>query len=149
LLCALGRASGIPARVGFATVRNHIATKELIEYLGSDLFVYHGFVEFFLEGKWVKATPAFNKELCIRHKVIPLEFSGLEDSLFQSYNLEKKKFMEYVDDHGSYADIPLARVLAAWKKVYGEARLKAWIVEFERYGGKSKRDFKKEEVMQS
>ncbi|MGD9042047.1 MAG: transglutaminase-like domain-containing protein, partial [Desulfobacteraceae bacterium] len=69
LLCALGRASGIPTRVGFATVRNHLATKQLIEFLGSDLFVYHAFNEFYLEGKWVRATPAFNKELCERHKV--------------------------------------------------------------------------------
>ena len=65
LLCALGRSLGIPSRVGFATVRNHLATKQLIEFLGSDLFVYHGYTDFFLEGKWVKATPAFNKELCV------------------------------------------------------------------------------------
>ena len=74
LLCALGRVCGIPSRVGFATVRNHLATKQLLEFLGTDLFVYHGFVEFYLAGKWVKATPAFNIELCRKHKVIPLEF---------------------------------------------------------------------------
>ena len=45
LLCALGRACGIPSRIGFADVRNHLATKQLIEFLGTDLFVYHGFVE--------------------------------------------------------------------------------------------------------
>ena len=82
LLCALGRVCGIPSRVGFATVRNHLATKQLLEFLGSDLFVYHGFTEFYLEGKWVKATPAFNIELCRKHKVIPLEFNGREDSIF-------------------------------------------------------------------
>lgn len=71
LLCALGRAAGIPSRLGFATVRNHLATRQLIEYLGSDVFVYHGFTEFYLDGKWVKATPAFNKELCHRHRVSP------------------------------------------------------------------------------
>ena len=65
LLCALGRSLGIPSRVGFATVRNHLATRQLIEFLGSDLFVYHGYTDFFLDGKWVKATPAFNKELCL------------------------------------------------------------------------------------
>jgi len=64
LLCALGRACSIPSRVGFATVRNHLATPKLIEFLGSDLFVYHGFTEFYLAEKWVKATPAFNVELC-------------------------------------------------------------------------------------
>ena len=94
LLCALGRTCGIPSRVGFATVCNHLATRQLLELLGSDLFVYHGFIEFFLEGKWVKATPVFNAKICNRHNVDPLEFNGHEDSIFQTYNLEKKKFME-------------------------------------------------------
>ena len=89
LLCALGRACGIPSRVGFADVRNHLATRQLIEFLGSDLFVYHGFVEFYLKGKWVKATPAFNRELCERHSVAPLEFNGREDSIF-TYTILKK-----------------------------------------------------------
>ena len=34
LLCALGRAGGIASRIGFATVRNHLATRQLIEFLG-------------------------------------------------------------------------------------------------------------------
>jgi len=79
LLCALGRACGIPSRVGFATVRNHLATKKLLEYIGSDLFVYHAFTEFYLLGRWVKATPTFNVELCRKHNVVPLEFNGRED----------------------------------------------------------------------
>jgi transglutaminase-like putative cysteine protease len=120
LLCALGRACGIPARVGFATVRNHLATKQLIDFIGSNLFVYHCFVEFYLEGKWVKATPAFNSELCRRHKVPPLEFNGRQDSLFQPFNLEKQKFMEYVEFCGIYADIPVDTIVAAWEKAYGE-----------------------------
>ena len=61
LLCAMGRAAGIPSRVGFATVKNHLATRQLLKYIGTDLFVYHGFVEFYLGSKWVKATPTFNK----------------------------------------------------------------------------------------
>ena len=84
LLCALGRAVGIPSRVGFGTVRNHLATPKLIDYVGSDVFVYHGFTEFLLEGKWVKATPTFNAELCKKHQVAPLEFNGREDSIFHA-----------------------------------------------------------------
>jgi len=147
LLCALGRASGIPTRVGFATVRNHLATKQLIEFLGTDRFPYHAFNEFFLEGKWVRATPAFNKELCERHKVVPLEFNGREDSIFQAYNLEKKKFMEYVEFHGAYADIPIDAILESWNKTYGEERVRNWIATFEKLGGKATRDFDKEEVL--
>ena len=100
LLCALGRACDIPCRVGFGTVRNHLATPKLLEYIGSDLFVYHGFTEFYLEGQWVKATPTFNVELCQKHKVIPLEFDGREDSIFHPFNMEQKQFMEYLEYHG-------------------------------------------------
>ena len=147
LLCALGRASAIPSRVGFATVRNHLATKQLLEFLGSDLFVYHGFVEFFLEGQWVKATPAFNLELCKRHKVIPLEFDGHEDSIFHPFNAEKKQFMEYVADHGSYADIPVDKIVASWEQTYGKDRTDQWIADYEKKAGDIERDFGKEEVM--
>jgi len=149
LLCALGRACGIPSRVGFADVRNHLASPQLLEMMGTDLFVYHGFTEFYLGGKWVMATPAFNKELCLKHRVAPLEFNGLEDSIFQPYNLEKKKFMEYVTYHGSFADIPVARIVKAWEEAYGADRVRSWIDAFEQSGGKSKREFFSEEPLES
>jgi transglutaminase-like putative cysteine protease len=145
LLCALGRAAGIPTRVGFATVRNHLATRQLIQFIGSDLFVYHGFVEFYLENRWVKATPTFNKELCARHHVPPLAFSGEEDSLFQAYNVKNQRFMEYVAYHGSYADIPVDEIVAAWKRVYGKDRVEEWIRLFEKFKGVSIRDFYSED----
>jgi len=131
LLCALGRACNIPSRVGFGTVRNHLATPKLLEYIGSDVFVYHGFTEFYLEGKWVKATPTFNAELCQKHKVIPLEFNGREDSIFHPYNMEKKQFMEYLEYHGTYAEIPVNTILEAWEKAYGKKRVQKWIDNIE------------------
>ncbi len=149
LLCALGRVCGIPSRVGFGTVRNHLATKQLIEYLGSNLFVYHGFVEFYLDGKWVKATPAFNKELCARHQVPPLEFTGREDSLFQPYNLRNQRYMEYVEYNGSYDDIPVAVILESWRQAYGEQRVQNWITTMETGGDVHQRDFTSEDVLSS
>jgi len=149
LLCALGRACGIPSRVGFATVRNHLATRQLIEWMGCDLFVYHGYMEFYLEGKWVKATPAFNIELCKKHKVMPLEFNGREDSIFHAYNLENRKFMEYIADHGTYADIPVDIIVSEWEKAYGKDRVGNWIKAIEKSGGKTMRDFYTEDVISS
>lgn len=146
LLCALGRACGIPSRVGFATVRNHLATKQLIEFIGTDIFAYHGFAELYLEGKWIKATPTFNIELCIKFNVPPLEFNGREDSLFHAYNQEKKEFMEYMEFHGSYADIPVETIVAAWKKVYGKERVEYWVEYIEKIGGQTFHDFANEEV---
>ena len=147
LLCALGRACGIPSRVGFADVRNHLATKQLLEFLGSDLFTFHGFTEFYLEGKWCKATPAFNIQLCKKHRVIPLEFDGFRDSIFHPFNIEKKQFMEYVADHGTYADIPVEKIVAAWKEVYGKDRVRQWIEGFEAPDGPARRDFDAEEAI--
>jgi hypothetical protein len=115
--------------------------------MGSDLFVYHGFTEFYLESKWVKATPAFNIELCERHNVAPLEFNGREDSLFHEYSPDNKQFMEYVEYLDTYADIPVEIIVAGWKETYGEDRVKRWIAEFERSGGKTRRNFHKEDVI--
>ena len=102
--------------------------------MGSDLFVFHGFTELFLEGKWVKATPAFNSELCARFGVPPLEFNGREDSIFQSSGTGQCKFMEYVEFYGSYADIPVEEIVAAFKKTYGQDRVQGWIDSFEKSG---------------
>jgi len=147
LLCALGRALGIPSRLGFATVRNHLATRQLLEYLGTDLFVYHGYTDFFLRDKWVKATPAFNQELCRRHKVAPLEFNGTEDSIFQPYNLDHHLFMEYLELLGTYDDVPVGPIVAAWEKTYGKERVRNWIRGFEESKGKKRFDFYREDVV--
>ena len=147
LLCALSRVCGIPSRVGLADVRNHLTTKQLIDFMGTDLFVCHGFAELYLEGKWVKATPAFNRELCEKHHVPALEFNGHEDSLFQPYNLQNQKFMEYVAFRGVYPDIPVDHIVEAWKEAYGTDRIENWIKMFELSQGRSLSDFESEEIL--
>jgi transglutaminase-like putative cysteine protease len=146
LLCALGRACGIPSRIGFADVRNHLTTRQLREYLGTDVFVFHGYTEFRIEGKWVKATPAFNSELCRRHRVKPLEFDGREDSLFHAYSEERRLFMEYVRGHGAFADVPVERLVAAWESAYGSDRVRSWIASFESAGAARIRRFELEDT---
>jgi len=145
LLCAVSRASGIPSRVGFASVKNHLSTRQLLEYLGTDLIVYHGFTELWIDGKWVKATPAFNAELCLLHKVPPLEFDGINDSIFHEFNSEKKKFMEYTAFHGVYHDVPVDMIVNEWKKTYGKERVENWISMIEKNSGGL--DFSKEDVV--
>jgi transglutaminase-like putative cysteine protease len=81
LLAAGARAVGIPARLGFADVRNHLTTERLRAQMGTDVFAFHGFTELHLDGRWVKATPTFNRSLCDRFGVQPLEFDGATDSL--------------------------------------------------------------------
>ena len=118
LLAACARADGIPARVGFADVKNHLTTPALRERMGTDLFVYHGYTELLLEGRWVKATPAFNLELCRRFRVKPLEFDGREDSIFHPFDEEDRRHMEYLRDRGSHADVPVAEIMQAFREAY-------------------------------
>ena len=118
LLAAAARAAGIPARVGFADVRNHLTTPRLRRLMGTDVFYYHGYAELYLEGRWVKATPAFDRGLCERFGVRPLEFDGREDSLFHPYDVGGRRHMEYVRDRGSAADVPVAAIMETFERCY-------------------------------
>jgi len=116
LLAACGRALGIPSRIGFADVNNHLNTPRLREMNGGDLMRWHAFTEFYLHGKWVKSTPAFNLELCTKFRVKPLEFNGIDDSIFHPFDVDQRKHMEYVNERGSFADVPFAAITAIYKE---------------------------------
>lgn len=111
ILITLLKAVEIPARLGLAKIKNHIAVERVIQFLETDILVPHGYVEIFLEEKWVKATPAFNKSLCDKLKVNTLEFNGKEDSIFQEYCAEGTNlFMEYIEDYGTFDTVPLDKI---------------------------------------
>ena len=118
LLAACARAMGIPARVGYADVKNHITTPELTAKMGTDLFVFHGYTELLLEGRWVKATPAFNLTLCTRFRVKPLEFNGRTDSLFHPFDEDDRRHMEYVHERGSFFDVPAEEIKRVFSETY-------------------------------
>ncbi|MBN9415444.1 transglutaminase [bacterium SCN 62-11] len=124
LLSAACRALNIPARLGFADVRNHLTTPRLQEVMRTDVFVWHGFSEIFLEGRWLKATPAFNRELCEKSGIAPLEFNGREDSIFHDFD-GGRQHMEYLRMHGSYDEIPLERMIEAYRESYPHWDLKS------------------------
>jgi len=118
LLAACARSQNIPARLGFADVKNHLNTERLKKLMGTDVFVYHGYTELFLNNKWVKATPAFNLSLCNNFNVKPLEFDGTKDSIFHTFDKSGNKHMEYVKDHGTFADLPWETIIAESRKSY-------------------------------
>jgi len=118
VLAACARHCGIPARIGLADVRNHLATPRLLEMLRSEVFAMHGYTELYLNGRWVKATPAFNLALCQLLKVAPLEFDGHHDSVFQPYNEQGQRHMEYLREHGHFADVPVALFFSHLQQCY-------------------------------
>ncbi len=118
LLAAACRALGIRARLGFADVRNHLSTERMRQALQTDLFIWHGYTEILIEGRWLKATPAFNLSLCERFGLLPLEFDGTRDSIYHPYDRAGNRHMEYVRQRGSFDDLPLDRIVADFRQVY-------------------------------
>ena len=118
LLAALCRAVGVPARLGFADVVNHMSTARLRETMKTDVFYFHGYCSIYLNGKWVKATPAFNLSLCEKFKLVPLDFNGRDDSLYHPFDLSGNKHMEYVNERGEYVDVPVDEMHAVFTEHY-------------------------------
>lgn len=118
LLTAVARAAGIPARLGFADVRNHMSTERMRETMKTDLFIWHGYTELWLAGAWRKATPAFNIELCEKFGLLPLDFDGVHDSIYHAFDKAGNRHMEYVNERGAFDDLPLDRLVADFHATY-------------------------------
>ncbi|MFJ4428880.1 transglutaminase-like domain-containing protein [Streptomyces bobili] len=118
LFAALCRCEGVPARVAFADVTNHLASDKLIEKMGTNLFAWHGFTEVFLENRWVKASPTFNSDLCSLFGVTPLDFDGNADAILQDYDGQGRAFMKYEVLHGSFHDVPAKFLASEIKRLY-------------------------------
>ena len=119
LLCAAARAAGIPARLGFADVKNHLASEKLRAAMNTDLFVFHGYVELWIDGAPRKASPAFNAALCARFGVPPLELEPGKDALLQAFDGAGRRYMEYMRERGLFTDLPLDEILRAFAETYG------------------------------
>jgi transglutaminase-like putative cysteine protease len=119
LLAAAARALGIPCAIGLSDVVNHLTTEKLKALMGgTTYFMHHGYAVLYLEGRWVKAAPAFNIELCTRFGVLPTEFDGRSDAIFQPYDAHDRRHMEYVKDHGAWSDFPFDKVDADFRAFY-------------------------------
>jgi transglutaminase-like putative cysteine protease len=106
LYAAVCRVHGIPARVGFADVKNHLTTAKLRASMGTDIFTWHGYTEVYVDGAWRKATPTFNDTLCAKVGVAPLNFDGHTDALLHPFDGEGRTYMQYINDHGAFHDVP-------------------------------------------
>ena len=121
VMVACLRVNGIPARPGYADVKNHLASQRLLDLLGTDLFPWHSYCEAYLDGKWVKSTPSFNLTLCEKFDLKPLEFDGENDSLFHEFDQIGNKHMEYVKERGTFVDVPMDEIIETFSALYPPA----------------------------
>lgn len=119
ILAAAARAVGIPTGIGLSDVVNHLTTEKLKARMGGKTaFIHHGYAVFWLDGRWIKAAPAFNIELCRRFGVRPTEFDGRADAIFQEFDVAQRRHMEYTSDHGLWSDFPYERVERDFRAFY-------------------------------
>lgn len=118
LLTAAARNRGIPARLGFADVKNHLTSEKLQASMGTDVFAWHGYSELLIDGRWFKLSSAFNIELCERFGTKALEFDGTADALMHPYDQSGNRHMEYLKQRGSYDDLPLDTIFACFAEIY-------------------------------
>jgi transglutaminase-like putative cysteine protease len=96
LLATLARAAGIPAGIAFADIRNHLLPQKAMDLIGGNLIRLHGFAVLHLDGKWVKATPAFDLKMSEDNGLVPVEFDGTTDAMLPSHDVSGRKHIEYV-----------------------------------------------------
>jgi transglutaminase-like putative cysteine protease len=119
LLAALARAAGIPSGLGFARIRNNILPEKTQKWLGTNIFPFHGFGELYIDGKWVKATPAFDLKMCERNRIVPVEFDGKNDAVLHSHSRDGELHIEYLKYIGRYDDLPLDQLRDVVIKHFG------------------------------
>lgn len=112
------RSVGIPSRIVYGDVRNHLASDRLRELVGGDVFCYHSLVSVYLDGHWVKATPVFDKLLCRLYRIRPLDFDGRTDSLYHPYDEHGRRHMEFLRMRGEFDDVPYDLVVGGLRRAH-------------------------------
>src|SRR5690349_9215817 len=119
------RAVGIPSRLVLANVRNHLASDRLRELIGGDVFHYHCLTSMKLSGRWIQATPVFNKTLCRLYGMTPLEFDGKSHSIYHPFDRHGRAHMEFTHLHGEFTDLPYDQVVdgirSAHPRIFADA----------------------------
>jgi transglutaminase-like putative cysteine protease len=118
LLAAACRAVGVPARVGYADVRNHLSTRRLRDVMGTDEFYWHGYTAIHLDGRWLKATPSFNIGLCRMMRLAPLDFDGHSDAVMHAFDETGQRHMEYLRFRGEFDDVPVDAIRRTFDECY-------------------------------
>jgi transglutaminase-like putative cysteine protease len=121
LLSTFARAVGIPARIHMVDIINHKISKRVVDLMGTKAFHCHAYSEIYLNGKWVKATPVFDRETSIKGGFLPIiEFDGENDALFAPIDEKGSIFVEYIADWGSYADVPIDKIDEIFSEKYSQ-----------------------------
>ena len=125
LLAALLRAARIPAALIFADIRNVLIPATLKKTIGTDIFVCHCYNNILINGKWHKATPAFDSAMSSKLDVPVVRFDGRGDAVFPPTTADGRPFVTYLAQRGIRDDVPFDEIMEVFLGYYGEAALAA------------------------
>ncbi|MBN2888573.1 MAG: transglutaminase domain-containing protein [Deltaproteobacteria bacterium] len=126
LLTALCRAVGIPTRLLLADIKNYQVPGNLMEVMQTNIFLCHGYNELWLNNRWVKATPTFDRFMCQRLGINPVDFDGSRDAVFDLHSKDGKLHIEYIRHREPFSDLPFEQIMATYEEKYGTERLERW-----------------------
>ena len=126
LLCALARAVGVPSRLVLARIRNHRVPPALRARLGRNEFPGHGYNQFYIDDRWVSAAATFDAALCARIGVPVVEFDGYKDATLPAKGLDGEPYIEYLEQYGYFADLPLDFITERTSKIWGWEK-RSWL----------------------
>lgn len=126
LLCALARAVGIPARLGFADIENNLLPEGLYEITGGKILTYHSFVEWYVGGAWYKATPSFDKAISAEQGWRLVEFVAGQDLLLPATDLAGRPHISYLRYRGWRLGVPMDEMMTSWLEDAGPQRIDNW-----------------------
>lgn len=114
LLCALARARGIPAAMGFQHIRDHKLIDPRFErFLPGGIIAFHGRAALWLEGRWCWVDPALDAGLCAAKGYRLVELRGSEDAPLPATDLAGRPHFDVLGDFGPFSDLPEALSTAA------------------------------------
>ena len=114
LFVALARALGLPARLHIAAIRNHQVPDKVKQLMGGNLFPTHGYAEIYIDDRWVKVAPTFDRRTCEKNRLPTVEFDGMHDAILPACIQNGEPYIEYVEDRGHYDDLPFDKIVA-WR----------------------------------
>ncbi len=118
LLCALGRAAGIPTAVVLSDLRDFTLSPEVLDALGTDTMYHHGLSAFHLDGTWLTVDASLTPSLCRRKGYRLVAFDGTKDALLPETTLDGASHAAYATFHGLYADLPYEQMMHAFARAY-------------------------------
>lgn len=121
LLCALGRAAGIPTALALCDLRDGTLPERLVRALGTDTMFHHGLNAFYLEGRWLLADASLSPDVVRRRRYRPVDFDGAGDALSARTTLDGAPHAEYLQFHGLFDDLPFEQTIGALKHGYRNA----------------------------